>query len=131
MVSRVAHRCSAALQSRSQYVHHLLRRFHGRNRQLLDDYWVPNEKLIGFGTGHRAPIDCRRVFRLEPNSYRVMRVPPWPFFTEVVHILGARLGAAPRGVMLRLSEALFQINLRTISALSRELKEGQQKTLRI
>ena len=43
-------------------------RFQTLNQSLLDIYWATNEKLIGFGTGAGRPIDCRIVFRLEPNS---------------------------------------------------------------
>lgn len=43
-------------QSRSQYVHHLFRRFHGQNRQLLDNYWVPykNSSDLESGTVPRS-----------------------------------------------------------------------------
>ena len=40
------------------------RRFQTQDQPLLDNYWVTNEKFIGFGTGARHPIDCRIVFRL-------------------------------------------------------------------
>ena len=48
-------------------------------------------KLIGFGTGGCPPIDCRLDFCLYRNSYPGMRLPTLPLFTNVVHILGARV----------------------------------------